>query len=152
MAATNFIVQFALRTDPKKGNMSRALRTISVWIVPLLSLLCSTLVLGRALGCNVRIETFIPLFMGLLFVLIGRYLPETKQNYTMGIKLPWTLSSEENWDKTHRMAGILWMLCGLLIIVLSLLGLWKLWIFIAVILIMTLLPAAYSYWLYRRGI
>ena len=152
MAATNLLVQFALRADPKKENMSKALRTISVWIIPLLSLLCSAFVLGRALGYDVRIEAFVPIFMGILFMLVGNYLPKTKQNYTMGIKLPWTLESEENWDRTHRVAGIIWMICGALCVILSLLGLWKLWLFIALILVMTLLPAAYSYSLYRKGI
>ena len=55
--------------------------------------------------------------MGLVFIIIGNYLPKCKQNYTVGIKLPWTLNSEENWNKTHRLAGYVFMLCGIMQIV-----------------------------------
>lgn len=39
-----------------------------------------------------------------------------RQNYTVGIRLPWTLSSEDNWDKTHRLAGKLWIVGGVLVL------------------------------------
>ena len=54
------------------------------------------------------------LLVGLLFVVIGNYLPKCKQNYTIGIKIPWTLNSEENWNKTHRFAGFVWVIGGVL--------------------------------------
>ena len=92
-----------------------------------------------------------PVFMGLLFIAIGNYLPKTKQSYTMGIKLPWTLASEENWNRTHRLAGFLWVLCGLFFIVTSFTG-WSLAAFLIPIIVMVLVPAVYSYLLYRRGI
>ena len=135
MLVMNFVLQFALNADPKRQNMSGALMKVVVWTVPVLSVLCSGMTLAKALGYNVRIEVVLPVFMGLLFILIGNYLPKTKQSYTMGIRLPWTLSSEENWNRTHRLAGFLWVLCGVLFIVMSFIG-WSLPLFLILLAVM----------------
>ena len=85
-------------------------------------------------------------------ILIGNYLPKTKQSYTMGIKLPWTLHSEENWNRTHRMAGFLWVIGGTLMVLISLLHLWQVWMMLVIITVMVLVPTVYSYLLYKKGI
>ena len=151
MLAVNLLLPFALRADPKHKNMSGALVNIVLWTVPVLSLLCSGLTLGRALGYDLRIEMVLPVFIGVLFILIGNYLPKTKQSYTMGIKLPWTLASEENWNRTHRLAGFLWVIGGAFFIVMSFIG-WNLIAFLIPIALMVLVPTVYSYLLYRKGI
>ena len=151
LLAVNLLIPFALQADPKHKNMSGALVNIVVWTVPVVSLLCSGLTLGRALGYDLRIEMVLPVFMGVLFILIGNYLPKTKQSYTMGIKLPWTLASEENWNRTHRLAGFLWVLGGAYFIVMSFIG-WSLIAFLIPIALMVLVPTVYSYLLYRKGI
>ena len=151
LLAVNLILPFALKADPKHGNMSEALVKITVWTIPLISLLCCGLTLARGLGYTVSVEFWVPIFMGVLFILIGNYLPKTKQSYTMGIKLPWTLNSEENWNRTHRLAGYLWVLGGLLFIVMSFVG-WSLAAFLIILAVMVLVPTVYSYLLYRKGI
>lgn len=151
LLAVNLLLPFLLRADPKHRNMSGALIRITIWTIPVLSLLCSGLTLGYALGYDTRIDKVLPVFMGLLFILIGNYLPKTKQSYTMGIKLPWTLASEENWNRTHRLAGFLWVLGGVYFIVMSFIG-WSLIAFLIPLAVMVLVPAVYSYLLYRNGI
>jgi uncharacterized membrane protein len=151
LLAVNLLLPFMLRADPKHENMSGALVNITIWTIPVLSLICSGLTLGRALGYDVRIERVLPVFMGVLFILIGNYLPKTKQSYTMGIKLPWTLASEENWNRTHRLAGFLWVLGGVYFIVMSFIG-WSVPAFVLPLAVMVLLPIVYSYLLYRKGI
>ena len=151
LLAVNLLLPFMLRADPKHENMSGALVNITIWTIPVLSLVCSGLTLGRALGYDVRIERVLPVFMGVLFILIGNYLPKTKQSYTMGIKLPWTLASEENWNRTHRLAGFLWVLGGVYFIVMSFIG-WSVPAFVLPLAVMVLLPIVYSYLLYRKGI
>jgi len=90
-----------------------------------------------------------PVLMGVLFVIIGNYLPKCKQNYTIGIKIPWTLNNEENWNKTHRFAGWLWTACGLLVILTGFIG--GFWLFMIVTLLMVFAPIIYSYLLHRKG-
>ena len=82
-------------------------------------------------------------------MVIGNYMPKVKQNYTMGIKIPWTLNSVENWNKTHRFAGFVFVLMGLWMIVATILKM-NLVLAIAPALACTILPVIYSYLLYCK--
>ena len=106
------------------------------------------MVFATALGHKVDVEIIMPLFMGALFVIIGNYMPKCKQSYTMGIKLPWTLNDEENWNKTHRMAGFLWVIGGVIIMASAFLG--SFWLFFVVLIPMVVVPFVYSYTLYKK--
>ena len=87
-----------------------------------------------------------------LFVAIGNYLPKCKQNYTMGIKLPWTLADENNWNRTHRFAGPIWVVCGLVIMLCGLIGGAFLWVMVAAFVVMIAAPTVYSYLLFKGKI
>lgn len=152
MAAINLFLNICLERDPKRANMSAALKRISLWIIPVLSVLTSGMTLGTAMGWPVHVETVIPVLVGGLFLLVGNYLPKTKQSYTMGIRLPWTLDSEENWNRTHRLSGFLWVAAGAAFILLSLLRLWNGWLLGALLLALIFVPIGYSYFLHKKGI
>ena len=134
--------------DPKSKNYHSSTIKLVLWICPMISLLLSALVYCYALGYGLRVEVIMPLFMGALFVVIGNLLPKMRQTYTMGIKLPWTLNSEENWNKTHRFAGKLWVAGGVVTMATAFLGIF--WIFIGIIALMVIVPTVYSYLYYRR--
>lgn len=136
--------------DPKKANHSGKILHLVLWIIPVLSVLMSVLTYAVALGKEVRMEVIMPVVIGLILAVIGNYLPKCKQNYTIGIKIPWTLNSEENWNRTHRFAGRLWVVCGLVIMLTGFLG--GFWIFFGVVLLMVLAPFVYSYMLHRKGV
>jgi uncharacterized membrane protein len=152
IAGINLFGQFVMRTDPKRQNMNPALFNIGIWTAPVISVLASAFIFATALGYESRIELILPLLMSLLFIVIGNYLPKTKQSYTMGIKLPWTLASEENWNRTHRLAGPLWVVCGILMAILSLLKHAPFWLMPLLLAVMVLVPTIYSYNLYKKGI
>ena len=152
LAGINLLVQFALHTDPKKENMSGALRAIGVWTAPAVSVFVSAVILSNALGYTSPVELLAPLLTGALFILIGNYLPKTKQSYTVGIRLPWTLASEENWNRTHRAAGFLWVGFGALMVVLALAHRGLGWPFAVLLAVPVLVPVVYSYVLYKKGI
>ena len=86
--------------------------------------------------------------MGLMFIIVGNLLPKCPQTYTMGIKLPWTLASEENWNKTHRFGGKLWVGGGILTMATAFLG--SFWLLIGVLVVMVVAPTLYSYLYYRK--
>ena len=152
LAAINLFLHFSLNADPKKKNMGEAMVKICLCIIPVISVLVNGMVLANALGYSTKMETVIPALVGVLFVLIGNYLPKTKQSYTMGIKLPWTLNSEENWNRTHRLGGFLWVIGGLVFILMTFLGWWSIWTFGVILAVMVLVPMVYSYLLYKKGI
>ena len=114
----------------------------------MISLLVNALVYTTAMGQVMHIELIMPLFMGVLFVVIGNLLPKMRQSYTMGIKLPWTLNNEENWNKTHRLAGKLWVGGGIVIMATAFLG--SFWIMIGILTLMVIVPTVYSYCLYKK--
>jgi uncharacterized membrane protein len=90
--------------------------------------------------------------MGLLFAFLGNYINNIKPNYFAGIRLPWTLSDDENWRRTHHLAGKLWFSGGLLIAIISLLLPLRVVIpfFIAATVILVLIPAIYSYRFFKK--
>ena len=65
-------------------------------------------------GQPLRIDVIVPMAVGVLFILIGNYLHQIKSNFFMGIRTPWTLSSETNWKKTHHLGGYMFVIGGLL--------------------------------------
>jgi len=140
----------ATNADPKRKVHSEKVMKLVLWIIPALSVVMHALIYGAALGKEVRVEIIMPILMGIIFVIIGNYLPKCRQNYTMGIKIPWTLHSEENWNRTHRMAGRLWVAGGIAILLTGFLG--GVGIFLGVVLVMVLAPMIYSYVLHRKGI
>ncbi|MBR5460293.1 MAG: SdpI family protein, partial [Clostridia bacterium] len=92
-----------------------------------------------------------PVIIAIAFIVIGNYMPKTRQNRTIGIKITWTFSSEANWNATHRMAGKLWMICGLVMLFSALLPLkLSLPLLFAVILVAVIIPVIYSYRFYKR--
>lgn len=149
LLAAQWLCVLGTLADPKRESHSNKVFHLVLWIIPVLSALLHTVIYMVALGMEVRVERVITVFMGLLFTIIGNYLPKCKQNYTIGIKLPWTLNSEENWNKTHRLAGRLWVVCGILIMLTAFFGSPRL-LFPAV-LVMVFVPTLYSYLLHRKG-
>lgn len=68
------------------------------------------------LGYNVPVKFVIPIAVGLLMMVLGNFMGKLKNNWFVGIRTPWTLSSENVWNKTHRMGGYAFIFFGLLII------------------------------------
>jgi len=102
-----------------------------------------------ALGGNLNINYFMIPAMSLLFIVVGLFLPKIKRNYFVGIKTPWTLASDESWDKTHVLGGKLFVLVG----VLSLLGLFleqSILILIFSVLAAVIITFVYSYIIYKK--
>lgn len=150
MLAMQWLCVVATSADPKRKNHPDKILHLIFWLIPVLTVFLSVATYAGAMSTNIRIELILPALMGVLFVIIGNYLPKCQQNYTIGIKLPWTLHSEENWNKTHRFAGFLWVICGLLMMFTGFFG--SIWILLPIILAMVLPPFLYSYLLYRKGI
>ena len=144
----HWVCVFATLSDPRRRNISYKLFRVVIWLIPILSLLCNGAVYAAALGANVRFDMIVMPLLGVLFIVIGNYLPKCKQSYTMGIKLPWTLHDEENWNRTHRLAGKVWVIGGAAILLTIPFQANMLLPFI--VAIMVLIPTVYSYVYYRK--
>lgn len=151
MAAMNAFLHFALESDPKRKNYPAALKLCCKWLIPVISWIFIPASLLRGVGYQVPVSKISMVLIAFIFIIIGNYLPKCRQNYTMGIKTPWALDSEENWNKTHHMAGYLWTISGLCMLAGSFFTSTSL-LYIGVPLIIAIVPFIYSYMLYRKGI
>lgn len=90
---------------------------------------------------------------GLLFLLIGNYLPKTRQNWFLGIRTPWTLSSEFAWEKTHRLAGRLFMAAGFIAMIGAFVvnGIWLVAMITSLSVGSALISIVYSYFAWRSA-
>jgi len=137
--------------DKKVKEQNRKAITLVLWIIPCISLVVETLILITALGCQSDITVWFSLLIGVMFLVIGNYMPKCTQNRYIGIKLPWTLASEENWYATHRLAGRLWVFGGFLFFLLPFLPVKFRFIpVLPIILLMVLIPTVYSYLFYKK--
>jgi len=150
MLALQWLCVLVSSADPKKENHPKKVLHLVLWIIPVLSAVLLAAAYAVALGQEVRMEVVMPVLVGLVLTIVGNYMPKCKQNYTIGIKIPWTLHSEENWNRTHRFAGRLWVVCGLLLTLTGFFG--GFWAFFAIALLMVLAPFIYSYALHRKGV
>ena len=75
-------------------------------------------------------------------------MPKTRPNLTFGIKLPWTVTNEEVWHKTHRLAGWLMVLGGIITIAAAFLNAYLICLFVITLAI--IIPVIYSYIIGKR--
>ena len=136
-----------------KGNQDRnhKMFRIVLWVMPILTNLSLLGIYALALGMEFSPVAWTMIPMGLLFAVIGNYLPKTRTNSTMGIKIYWTYTSEANWNATHRFAGKIWMAGGIAIALCAFLphG-WAVGAMLVLFLPLTLLPIYYSWRFYKR--
>ncbi len=148
LVVLHLVCHIGAAADKRRANYSKALNAMTYWFIPALSLILCPMTLLASKGVDVKIEVIIPCLIGLMLVFVGNFLPKCKQNSTMGIKIPWTLKSEENWNKTHRLAGKLWIAGGIISIICTFCGV-PLLLF-AVIVVVVLVPTVYSFALSRK--
>lgn len=150
MAALNLLALAITAADPGHKNQNKKALGMVFWIMPMISLTVCGMMYAVALGKNVDVALILPLLMGVLFVVMGNYMPKVTRNKTLGVKIYWTLNNEENWNKTHRFAGKCWVIGGLLMMLTAALPLsWMLPVMLAAIVLLAAAPIVYSYLIYR---
>lgn len=135
--------------DKRGREQNGVILSVVMLIVPLMSLCVNGVIYASSLGAVIDVSVFIVLTMGVLFVLIGNYLPKCKQNRVIGVRIKWTLENEDNWYATHRFTGRMWVLGGLLAIISAFLPtVAKIVVFFTVVALLGIAPVVYS-WRYR---
>ena len=154
LLAVHLIMAMIIAADPRKKNISNKVYGINIWILPSLSLALTVVIYVYNLGIHFNISLFFGIFLGITYIIIGNYLPKTRQNYTIGFKLPWTYANEENWNKTNRLSGVINIVIGILIIINAAMGVLNIFYsFLAAVLIGYLIPLGYSYFLHvKKGL
>lgn len=148
--AIQWFAAFITSRDPRKQNISPKIFNLILWIIPVATLYASVVTYSYNLGYKIDITFISELFIGLLLVIIGNFLPKARHNYTVGIRIPWTMDNETNWNKTHRLGGYLWMGIGLLMIILTLCCVMNAAVLFGGIIVAVAVPMVYSFWLHAK--
>lgn len=136
--------------NPKNRDRNQKPFGLVMWAIPLVSNLACGMMYAQALGMGLSMMKFQCVIFGLMFLVIGNYLPKCRQNYTIGIKVYWTYTSEENWNATHRFGGKVWVVGGLVLLPCAFLpDKAAIPVLAAILLLLVILPIGYSYLYYR---
>jgi uncharacterized membrane protein len=140
------------RIDPLRANILQFLPYYEWFVVIfalfLLSLQATTIL--WAYGILVPINTVMSLGIGILFFYIGILLGHARRNWFIGIRTPWTLSSNTVWKKTHRLGSVLFMVAGLIALLGTLFPAYAIWLILVPVLALTGITVVYSYLLYEE--
>jgi len=143
--AAHWLCLFITSFDKKNKRQNKKVFSLIFFIMPFVSLFSSFTVYAFAFGMEFDMIAVMLIVIGLLFVIIGNYMPKCRQNSTIGIKLPWTLANEENWNATHRFGGKLWVIGGAVIMLSVFLpNIVRITAFVLLLLAMVIIPTVYS--------
>lgn len=150
LAALHLLCLLITACDPGQKNQNKKALGLIFWIMPVISMVSCSVIYAGSLGREIDLTLILPFLLGIMFVAIGNYMPKMKRNFTMGIKLPWTYGNEENWNKTHRLAGKLTVAAGVVVVFTAFFPVeWMFAVILALALLICVVPAVYSYRLYK---
>ena len=140
----------SLITAKKDTNaISDKLFRLLLWICPVMSIVVATLTYGAALGYEVNVPFWALMIVGIIYIVLGNYLPKARQNHFFGMRVKWTLNSKKNWEHTNRFSAKIMVVLGLIYMICAVL-----WIFtgiktaVVVIVFGTLIGAVFAMILY----
>lgn len=152
MALALWFCMYLTEKTEKDPNKNRKINNVVIWMIPALSNV--TFWMSYRLftqGTAVSVTRYLGLFFGIMYLVLGNYMPKCRMNSTVGIRVKWTYASEKNWNATHRMAGPVWMVCGACMLLLSFLPQETAMPWLMLVLVVgSVIPVFYSYWFYRR--
>jgi uncharacterized membrane protein len=153
-AIVYLIITNVYKIDPKKyaAQNKERMQRIGLYLSAYLSAIWIMLIYEIAHNDVSMTMKFVFIAMGLLFALLGSNMYNIKPNYFAGIRLPWTLENEENWKRTHQLAGRLWFFGGLSFAALVLLlnNKWAGYAGAVGLGVLVIIPVLYSYKMYRN--
>lgn len=151
MLGVHWLCAFFTALDKGNRDRNQKMFRIVLWTIPVISNLSILGIYAFSLGIEFSPVAWTMIPMGILFAVIGNYMPKTRMNFTIGVKIYWTYTSEANWNATHRFAGKLWVVGGVLIALCALLphG-WAVGIMLTLILPLVIAPIFYSWRFYKK--
>lgn len=148
------LLAFIPRFEPRRTNLARSSKAYGATWIGVMLLLggLHALAVAVALGAELDLTRIVFVGTGVLFVVIGNYLPKVRPNYMMGIRTPWTLTSDLAWTRTHRLGGRVFVIEGIAIAILGLIGIdgmTLVWVMLGAIGILLVVTFAYSYQVWK---
>jgi uncharacterized membrane protein len=102
------------------------------------------------IGIKISPNAYLPVAAGLLFIGAGILCENTRRNWFIGIRTPWTLSSDKVWDRTHRMGGKLFKIAGVIVMVGIFFQSYAIFFVLVPVILVAIYTVVYSYFEYRK--
>ena len=136
--------------SPKGFRLDSARRAYDIVVFVLIAFMTvvQAMVYLGARGQGLAVDVAVPLMTGILFIVLGNYLGKFPKNFFVGIRTPWTLASDEVWNRTHRLGGWCFMLAGVLIAISAFTPSSP--FMISAVVLAAGVPILYSLYLYRK--
>jgi len=153
MASVWLILRAIPHIDPRKANYEKFSGMYDALVILILAfmLLIHVVVLIAATGTPIRMDRIILPSVGVFMAIMGLLLPKAHPNWFVGIRTPWTLTSDLSWERTHKVGGRLFVILGLLMVVSTfLMPEIAIWILVATALAITIFLFAYSYQVWKE--
>jgi len=151
---TFFLLSNIKNFDPKrfKSEDDGMFKKFALFMVLFMSIM-GLIITYSATGAKLNITKLLLPFLGIVFAIMGWYMPKLHQNYFAGFKLPWTLENVDNWNETHKLAGKVWLYGGMVqaIGTLVLPSVPAFIVFITSIAVMVIIPSVFSYRMFKNG-
>lgn len=138
---------FIVNADPRRKYQNDKILNVTFLTIPVISILVTLLTISSSRGNTPDIGLWINVLISIIFIFLGNYLPKTKRNYTVGIKIPWTLHSDKVWEKTHRFGGKVFVIGGFIALIMSFISSK---IVFGIYLLVAFIPMIYSYKVYKE--
>lgn len=140
------------RIDPLKKNIEKFRGSYEGLVVVIIVFLfyINLLIILASLEFGFNMTQMMAPALGILFLYMGSIMGRLKRNWFIGIKTPWTLSSDRVWEKTHRVGGRVFQICGIIAIFSILAGEHAIWFMLVPILVGVAYVFVYSYLEYQK--
>lgn len=150
MLAAHWLCILVTAADRKNSDQNKKVYNMILWIMPLLTNALAVFLYAVNSGREPSMSITL-IVIALTFIIIGNYLPKCRQNYTIGIKVKWALANEENWNATHRFAGRVWVIGGIVLLLCALLPeKFAMAAMFAAIISLAVIPTVYSLLYYKK--
>jgi uncharacterized membrane protein len=141
------------KIDPRKENYEKFAGAYRVFMNASLTffVVIHIAVIFSGLGYDVNMDWIVNIGLGMLFIILGNYMPKVKANYFVGIRTPWTLANETVWARTHRFGGKVFFIGGVMLIVSAFIpSSFRVFLLISSIVFIAIVPMVYSYFVYKK--
>lgn len=146
------LFQFLPKLDPKKTNYEQFATAYKIFQLVLIAFFVIIFLVTNLAntGVEIAVGAVVSSAIGLMFIIFGILMPKLKNNWFVGIRTPWTLSSDFVWQKTHQLGKYMFIVAGALFLFISYLPLPLVLPVFILLIILLLVPVVYSYFLFKK--
>lgn len=140
------------KMDPKKENYEKFANIWEIFQFAIIWFFAYIyfVIIYASLHPEINISPFMISWIWILFIILGNYMGKIRQNYFVGIKLPWTLENEEVWNKTHRLSGKIFLIWWLFLLIDSYLLFYPFALLVTILVFILIIPIWYSYYIFKN--